>query len=402
MFLRNQKVVPRISEQDSDSENSDSNSKNSDSNSKNFNSESSDSENFDFKSPVSEGSTTYSPSTIKNLVVRLSLSGEFHGFEELPETNISNPPNSDTNMATPEEKRTFISMCAGIMRENYSGEPLRLESFINKIELIEEFVDENLTGTCISYIKSKLDGKAREAIPTQVLSVNDIKIALRYRIKPDNSKVVAGKIAALQVNNNNYTDFAKRVEELSDALERSLIIEGITQAKAHEMTIEQAVNVCRLNAKTSLVKSILASTNFSDSKDVVAKLIVEQSNEMKERQVLAFRARNNNNFRNFQSNNRGRNFQTQSRIFNNYRQNRPSFSNSNYGNNFNRGNQRQNFRSGGGNRHQSNNNNNSNNSRTSNNNGSNTSNNRGRNASVRALNREAPQERTLREDETNY
>ncbi|XP_036347441.1 putative uncharacterized protein DDB_G0277255 [Rhagoletis pomonella] len=189
----------------------------------------------------------------------------------------------------------------------------------------------------ISY-SANLEGKAREAIPTEVNSVRQIKDAMRNRIKPDNSKVVAGKIASLHVTNNNYTEFAKRVEELSDELERYLIIEGMTQSKAHEMAVEQTVNVSRLNTRSDLVKSILSSTTFSDSKDVVAKMIVEQNNQVKELQVY-----NNNGNINRSSNNNNRN-----------------------------------------------NNNNNNSSRRPNSRN---------NANVRALNVHAPQERTLRAEE---
>ncbi|XP_017474873.1 PREDICTED: homeobox protein 2-like, partial [Rhagoletis zephyria] len=188
---------------------------------------------------------------------------------------------------------------------------------------------------------ASLEGKARGAIPTEVNSVRQIKDALRNRIKLDNSKVVAVKIASLHVTNNNYTEFAKRVEELSDALERSLIIEGMTQSKAHEMAVEQIVN----------------STTFSNSKDVVAKMIVEQNNQVKERQVY------NNNGNNSGYNNYG------SRCNGN-----------NFNNNINRS---------------SNNNNRNNNS---NNNSSRRPNSRN-NANVRALNAHAPQELTLRTKE---
>ncbi|XP_036344361.1 putative uncharacterized protein DDB_G0289263 [Rhagoletis pomonella] len=297
-------------------------------------------------------------------------------------------------MATAEQKKSFISLCASII--NYNGDLLALESFLDKISLIEDLAEENLTSTLIAFLKSKLEGKAREAIPIQVNSVSDIKSALRNRIKPDNSKVVAGKIAALHVNNNNYSDFAKRVEELSDSLERSLIIEGITQEKAHEMAVEQTVSVCRLNARSDLVKSILASTKFSDSKDVVAKLIVEQNNEVKERQVLSFRSRGNNTFRNSRGGYRGAN---PTRNFIGYRNNR-SFSSNN--NNFNSYNS-QRYRSANGNRYHNNSNGsrvNSNNN-TNRNNNARTANGRSRNVNVRALNAHAPQERTLGEQELN-
>ena len=70
---------------------------------------------------------------------------------------------------------------------------------------------------------------------------------------------------------------------MADALERSLVIEGITKEKAHEMAIEQTVKVCRFNAASDLVKPILASTQFKASNEVIAKLNIEQNTAVKER-----------------------------------------------------------------------------------------------------------------------
>ena len=142
-------------------------------------------------------------------------------------------------MASIDQKKSFIGMCATILRENYDGNPLSLQSFLDKIDLIEDLTDTNLTVTLISFIKSKLEGKAREALPDKVNTIDEIKNALKIKIKPDNSKVVAGKIAALQVRNSNYADFAKQTEELADDIERSIVIEGMTNTKAHEMAIEK-------------------------------------------------------------------------------------------------------------------------------------------------------------------
>lgn len=262
------------------------------------------------------------------------------GSESERKLNIEEKDKLETAMATIEQKKSYVSMCASIIRDNYNGNPLVLDSFLDKIELIEGLTESNLTSTLVSFIKSKLEGKAREALPENISDVSDIKLALKSRIKPDNSKVVAGKIAALHVKNDNYAEFAKEAEDLADALERSLVIEGITKKKAHEMAIEQTVGVCRLNAKSDLVKSILASSVFSDPKEVVAKLVVEQATETKERQVLAFQGNNHDfNCNSCQRNN-----------FNRFR-----------GNNFNRGN----FR--GSNYHRGNNRGNGNNDRFRNN-----------------------------------
>ncbi|XP_036340890.1 putative uncharacterized protein DDB_G0272516, partial [Rhagoletis pomonella] len=119
-----------------------------------------------------------------------------------------------------------------------------------------------------------------------------------------------------------------RVEELSDALERSLIIEGMTQSKAHEMAVEQTVNVCRLNTRSDLVKSILSSTTFSDSKDVVAKMIVEQNNQVKERQVYNNNA-DNSRYSNNGSRHNGNNFNNNSNRSSNNNRNNNSNNNSN-------------------------------------------------------------------------
>ncbi|XP_036347513.1 conserved oligomeric Golgi complex subunit 2-like [Rhagoletis pomonella] len=129
----------------------------------------------------------------------------------------------------------------------------------------------------------------------------------------------------LELNNEN--EF--RVEELSDALERSLIIEGMTQSKAHEMALEQTVNVCRLNTRSDLVKSFLSSTTLSDSKDVVAKMIVEQNNQVKERQVYNNNGRYNNNGtrhngNNFNNSNRSSNNSNRNNNSNNLSNRRPN------------------------------------------------------------------------------
>ncbi|XP_065370876.1 myb-like protein P [Calliphora vicina] len=296
------------------------------------------------------------------------------------------------DMASIEEKTKFISMCSSIIRENYNGNPLTLNSFIDKINLIEEITAPNLNTCLISFIKSKLDGKAREVLPNQIISTDQIKDILKNRIKPDSSIVVAGRIAALNIKQNNYTDFAKNVEDLADALERSLVIEGITREKAHEMAIDQTISVCRANAKSDMVKAILASTTFKEPKDVVAKLIIEDSNTENHSQVLSMRY--NGNRYNFSHRNQPpMNRFTRRNNYNN------RFNNNNY-------NGQRNYEPANNYNNRSNNNNN--NSQRNYTPTNNYNNNRGRynnrsnqaqNASIRTLNSEVPQQDELREEE---
>ena len=158
---------------------------------------------------------------------------------------------------------------------------------MDKVDLIEDLTEPNLQTTFINFVKSKFEGKARETLPNRIERIGDIKTALKNGIKPENSKVIAGKIAALNVRNNDFPEFAKQAEELTDSLKRYLVVESITQNKAHKMVVKQTVSVCRLNAKSTLVKSILPSSVFKDTKEVVAKQLVEQTTEVKEQQVLS-------------------------------------------------------------------------------------------------------------------
>ena len=84
-------------------------------------------------------------------------------------------------MVSIDQKKSFIGMCATILRENYDGNPLSLQSFLDKIDLIEDLTDTNLTVTLISFIKSKLEGKAREALPDKVNTIVEIKNALKIK-----------------------------------------------------------------------------------------------------------------------------------------------------------------------------------------------------------------------------
>lgn len=216
----------------------------------------------------------------------------------------------------------LLRIAAQTINRNYDGDPLALNAFLNSIDLLSDLATSAALQTfLLKFIKSKLEGKALESIPTDVNTIADIKEALRSKIKPDNSKVVAGRMLALRPDRSKMVEFTKQAEELSEALQRSLIIEGISQEKAREMTVEKAVELCRGAARSDLVKSVLASAKFDSPKEVIAKFVTEAATDAQEKQVLAFRQQkrgNNNrgsynrgrgrNDRNYQNNSYGSNY----------------------------------------------------------------------------------------------
>lgn len=207
----------------------------------------------------------------------------------------------------------FLGLASRTINRNYNGDPLALNAFTNSIDLLNDVCTDALKPLFVKFIKSKLEGKALECIPTDATTVIQIKDALKERLKPDSSKVIAGRILALKPEANKLTEFSEKAETLADALQRALIIEGIPQVKACEMTIEKTTELCRSVARSDLVKSVLASSKFESPKEVVAKYVTENATEKTEKQILAFKKnnyhdRNNDRFRRggFRGNGRGR------------------------------------------------------------------------------------------------
>lgn len=168
-----------------------------------------------------------------------------------------------------------IGLLSKLLPNTYSGDPLALDAFINSIQLIQNVIGANQPAIVLGYVKSKLIGKALEAVPREPENVNAIVQALTANIKPENSKVISGKMMALRADNKNKTELAKIAEELAEAFQRASIVEGIPQVKSKEMAIDETVKMCRNNAKTDLVKGILAASKFDSPAEVIAKYVVE-------------------------------------------------------------------------------------------------------------------------------
>lgn len=248
-------------------------------------------------------------------------------------------------------KIEFLKLATAHFKRVYEGDPLGLDAFIDSIDLLRDHAEnDELKTQLIKIVKANLGGKARECIPREPRDIDEIINALRRQIKPDNSKVSMGRMLALRLDRSKMTEFSTQADQLAEALERSLALEGISQDKAREMTVEKAVELCRNLSRSDLVKSVLAATRFDSPKDVFSKFIVEADTETKEKQILAYRQmqkRDNPRGRGSKGksnyNNRGR-----GGYQNNYNGNGQNGSR-NYNNNYN-GNFRSNSRGRGGGR----------------------------------------------------
>lgn len=201
-------------------------------------------------------------------------------------------------------------------------------------------------------IMAHVKGIAADILPADPESIDSIKGILLAKIKPENWKVVKGKLSALKADRNNLTDFVKKAEQLAENLKRSLILENFSHDNANAMVIDETIELCRANTTAVLVKAGLIGFPFKDAREVLAKFIIESRKVAEENQILSFRQtganRNNNNYQRRGNNNsnfgqnRGRNY------YQNQNQNRNNYQNANRGNCYqSRGNTRGNGRGRG-------------------------------------------------------
>lgn len=250
----------------------------------------------------------------------------------------------EINMAA--DKINFLKFCSSSIPYIYKGDPLELPAFINSIELIEQITEQSQRELLATFIKSKISGRALEAIPVAAVSVREIIAALRDNIKTESSKIIEGRFAALRADKVSAHEFAKKAEELADSFKRSLIVEGIPDVKAKEMAIERTIEVCRASAKTDMVKSIIASSVYQTPNEVISKFVIESDKLCADKQILSFRQTYNGRFGNRRrfSNNMNKNNWNNDKYRNNnnrYQQKNSQYSNNNSnhnGHNQNKGN----------------------------------------------------------------
>lgn len=135
-------------------------------------------------------------------------------------------------MSTSPTKLEILRLC-GETIITYSGDPLALEAFINSIDLIHSIVTDAHVPLLVSFVKTRLHGRALEAISGNDSTIESIKSSLRRQIKPENEKIIRGKMAALRADNVPLQDFAKQAEGLADSLKRALVLDGIPGSKAN-------------------------------------------------------------------------------------------------------------------------------------------------------------------------
>lgn len=190
-----------------------------------------------------------------------------------PQPEITQP---NANMAVTTTE--LMRMCNSQLGNGFSGNPVDLEPFIDSISLLDELVTGAANKTLlIKIIRTKLTGKAREALLQTDDTVTKITTSLRKAIRQESSKIVEGRMKLLNLTNTEtLNDFTKKVDELSEHLQRSLIAEKYPEDKARQIAVEKTIEVCRSNSRSSVIKAVLSTPNgFQTPQEVISTFLTQ-------------------------------------------------------------------------------------------------------------------------------
>lgn len=329
--------------------------------------------------PVASSSTSSTVSTL-TLPLNQPTRTPIDQSETQADVNSMSEEENNSNQDNPEMANNitnidYLRLCGDTIPHNFNGDPLQLQSFIAAIDLLNGVAigatnAAALSPLLASFLKTRLHAKALEHLTNEDTTVANIRARLSGSIKPENEKIIRGKMAALRADRNTLADFAKQADTLADCLKRALVLDGIPPAKATSMVIDETISMCKSSARSDYVRSVLASTSYTTPKEVVAKFVIEVGNDKDTKQVLAFnamkqqqgqqnkyRGQRNNFNQNWSRKPRNRQFRYPNSYGNNNNRQNDNHRN---GNNFNRQFQNRNYQQNSQNRRQGYNNTNNN------------------------------------------
>lgn len=234
--------------------------------------------------PTAEGAEAIAETTANNT----ELNQNADQFNDKSDSNVNegtHSENGDLPIIPLEEtvrkmaitQLEFSQLAAAQINYKYSGDPTKLDAFLADVAYVEALAGEDHSEICRRFIRTRIEGKAAEALPTVIDSIKDITDALKDHVKPESSRVIEGRIAALRVVKGNMIKFSEQAEKLAESFRRSLVFEGQTKAQAKDAAVRKTIELCRKTARDSIVKSVIASHQYQSPAEVIAKLITETS-----------------------------------------------------------------------------------------------------------------------------
>lgn len=154
---------------------------------------------------------------------------------------------------------------------SYDGKPEKLEQFIAAIDACRPLIAADHLATAIQVILSKLEGKARAAVPNDAATLNAICAGLRLRcaqtISPD---TIVAKLNATK-QSEGLIKYTQEVEKLTLQLERAYIDEHVPLETATRLATSAGIKALANGIVNPETKTILKAGTFNTLEKAIEK-----------------------------------------------------------------------------------------------------------------------------------
>lgn len=254
---------------------------------------------------------------------------------------------------------TFDIKTATALIQPYDGSPSGVEAFVDSIALLGDLTQAEHVATAIKFVKTRLSGKARAALPPNPETLGQISDAIKTACKSlETPDTLLAKLKATK-NKGDQQKFCDEIESLTQKLSALYTDSQIPPEVANKMATKAGVDTLIKGVSNSELKLILKANEFTSIQKAIQKINesqLEQTAQIFNYKTQYNRGRGRGNFNNNSqrgqyrnnrdnaqnsyypnrnNNSQNQNFRNHDRQYNNrgnFSQNRPRFGN--YQNNF--------------------------------------------------------------------
>lgn len=191
---------------------------------------------------------------------------------------------SENSEMTPTE---FLNLASKLIPD-FDSNPNTIQKFLNALNLIETIKENNET-IAVSLIKTKVSGKAENAI-AQATTIEQIKTILKSTIVYETTQTVAAKLLSVKQKADTNA-FIKEVEELTQKLESAYLSDGIPASVTTKYASQTEIKTLTNNGKSPEIKMYMNAGTFSTLSEAITKF-VDLRTESQETHTINF-IRNN-------------------------------------------------------------------------------------------------------------
>lgn len=166
---------------------------------------------------------------------------------------------------------SFDIKTATALVQPYDGLPAGLDAFVDAVNLLGELIQQTQIGTAIKFVKTRLTGRARSALPETITTLTQIVDAVKQNCaSTETPESISAKLKALKTK-GDPTKYLDEVESLTSKLTSLYVQSSVPINIATKMATKVGVDNLISNSTDSETRIIMKAAEFSSIQTAIQK-----------------------------------------------------------------------------------------------------------------------------------